>query len=269
MMNQKLIALDLDGTTLNPEAKISLKTQETLTQLQSAGHIVSIVTGRPNRLSEPFYHQLGLTSPMVNFNGAVMHIPGQNWSDEYQYTINKDVVFSLFQLKERFKIQMIAAEGKTMFLADQAYSNTFSFFPATLKSDEILTRKSLQQDPAAVTVFVEREDQAALRAEILRQFPQVSVNTWGGPASVLEIVHHGIQKATGLERLANHYQIDQADIIAFGDESNDLDMLAYAGTGVAMQNAIAPVKAIADDITPLTNAQDGVANYLRQYFKMD
>lgn len=268
-MHQKLIALDLDGTTLNSDAQITLKTQQTLTELQNAGHIVSIVTGRPNRLSEPFYQQLGLTSPMVNFNGALMHIPGQAWAGEYQYTINKDIVFSLFQLKERFKIQMIAAEGKTMFLADQAYAHTFSFFPTTLKSDEILTRESLRQDPAAVTVFVERADQDALRAEILRQFPDVSVNTWGGPASVLEIVHHGIHKATGLAKLAAHYDIDQSDIIAFGDESNDLDMLAYAGTGVAMQNAIAPIKAIADDITPLTNAQDGVANYLRQYFKMD
>ena len=64
---------------------------------------------------------------MVNFNGALMHIPGQNWSDEYQYTINKDVVFSLFQLKERFKIQMIAAEGKTMFLADQLTAILFVF----------------------------------------------------------------------------------------------------------------------------------------------
>lgn len=268
-MHQKLIALDLDGTTLNSDAQITLKTQQTLTELQNVGHIVSIVTGRPNRLSEPFYQQLGLTSPMVNFNGALMHIPGQAWAGEYQYTINKDIVFSLFQLKERFKIQMIAAEGKTMFLADQTYANTFSFFPTTLKSDEILTRESLRQDPAAVTVFVERADQDALRAEILRQFPDVSVNTWGGLASVLEIVHHGIHKATGLAKLAAHYDIDQSDIIAFGDESNDLDMLAYAGTGVAMQNAIAPIKAIADDITPLTNAQDGVANYLRQYFKMD
>lgn len=63
-----MIALDLDGTTLNSDAQITLKTQQTLTELQNAGHIVSIVTGRPNRLSEPFYQQLGLTSPMVNFN---------------------------------------------------------------------------------------------------------------------------------------------------------------------------------------------------------
>ena len=56
-MHQKLIALDLDGTTLNSDAQITLKTQQTLTELQNAGHIVSIVTGRPNRLSEPFYQQ--------------------------------------------------------------------------------------------------------------------------------------------------------------------------------------------------------------------
>ena len=267
-MQRKLIALDLDGTTLNQDAQLSPKTTQTLTELQSAGHIVSIVTGRPNRLSQNFYQQLGLTSPMVNFNGALAHIPGQKWADEYQYTVNKDIVFALLQLKDQFKIQMVAAEGKTMFLADQAYPNTFSFFPATLKRDELLTRDSLQQDPTAITVFVERSDQVALRQMILDQFPQVDVNTWGGPASVLEIVHHGIQKAKGLAHLADYYQIDQHDILAFGDESNDLEMLDYAGLGVAMHNAIAPIKAIANDVTPLTNAQDGVANYLIQYFNL-
>lgn len=267
-MQRKLIALDLDGTTLNQNAQISPKTQQVLTDLQTAGHIVSIVTGRPNRLSQPFYDQLALTSPMVNFNGALAHIPGRQWSDEYQYTINREIVFALLALRNQFKIQMIAAEGKTLFLADQAYPNTFSFFPATLKHDELLTPTSLQQDPAAVTVFVERDDQAALRQTILTEFPQVDVNTWGGPASVLEIVHHGIQKAKGVAHLADYYDIPQADIMAFGDESNDLEMLKYAGLGVAMNNAIAPVKAIANEVTPLTNAQDGVANYLINYFNL-
>ena len=129
MMNQKLNRLRPGWHDFKSRSQISLKTQETLTQLQSAGHIVSIVTGRPNRLSEPFYHQLGsrhrwsiLTAPSCIFLGKI-------GPTNINTPLIRNVVFSLFQLKERFKIQMIAAEGKTMFLADQATAILFRFSP--------------------------------------------------------------------------------------------------------------------------------------------
>ena len=56
--------------------------------------------------------------------------------------------------------------------------------------------------------------------------------------------------------------------MAFGDQHNDLSMIAYAGHGVAMANAIEPLKAIANDITTYTNDQDGLARYLVEFFKL-
>lgn len=69
-MNRKLIAIDLDGTTLNNQARLSQKTIDTIGCASKAGHIVSIVTGRPNRISQSIYDQLHLETPMINFNGA-------------------------------------------------------------------------------------------------------------------------------------------------------------------------------------------------------
>ena len=68
-MDKKLIAIDLDGTTLNAQSLITPKTQETLIKAQQQGHTVVIATGRPFRMSEQFYRQLKLDSAMVNFNG--------------------------------------------------------------------------------------------------------------------------------------------------------------------------------------------------------
>ena len=82
-MERKLIAIDLDGTTLNNESKISSYTKEVLQKAAQAGHIVSIVTGRPNRISENFYDELNIPTPMINFNGALGHIPHKNWDKEY------------------------------------------------------------------------------------------------------------------------------------------------------------------------------------------
>ena len=98
-MEQKLIAIDLDGTTLNENSQITPKTKEVLTKATAAGHIVSIVTGRPNRISENYYDFLGLKSPMINFNGAVGHIPHQTWDKEYALTFKSNLGSKLLQLK--------------------------------------------------------------------------------------------------------------------------------------------------------------------------
>lgn len=81
----------------------------------------------------------------------------------------------------------------------------------------------------------------------------------------MEIVAKGIQKARGVEIIADSMAIDRNDIIAFGDEHNDLEMLDYAGWGVAMKNASPEAKAISNDITSKTNDEDGLADYLEKY----
>lgn len=91
-MKRKLIALDLDGTTLNGKTQITQKTKEVLNKAQQAGHVVSIVTGRPNRMAVGYYDELKLKGPMINFNGALGYIPHKQWEHEYQTTFSKNIV---------------------------------------------------------------------------------------------------------------------------------------------------------------------------------
>src|SRR5699024_5003321 len=70
-----LIALDLDGTLLTNEKKISSHTKNVILKAKEQGHVVVIATGRPHRSSILYYRQLGLKTPMVNFNGALIHHP--------------------------------------------------------------------------------------------------------------------------------------------------------------------------------------------------
>ena len=74
----------------------------------------------------------------------------------------------------------------------------------------------------------------------------------------------GLSKGASLLEIAKYYGIDQADIIAFGDELNDETMIEVAGTGVAMGNAVEKIKEIADYIT-LSNDEDGIADYLEKF----
>ena len=75
MTEKHLIALDLDGTLLRNDKTISSRTKETLLTLKQQGHHVMIATGRPFRSSVQYYQELGLQTPIVNFNGAFVHHP--------------------------------------------------------------------------------------------------------------------------------------------------------------------------------------------------
>ena len=85
--------------------------------------------------------------------------------------------------------------------------------------------------------------------------------------TLLEILPPNVNKMNGLKAALNFYRIPREQLAAFGDEENDKDMLEYAGIGVAMGNAIPEIKQIAD-ITVGSNDDDGVANYLIDYFQI-
>ncbi|MCZ2492641.1 haloacid dehalogenase [Dellaglioa algida] len=268
-MNKKLITIDLDGTTLNNKAEVSSTTKKVLNQATAEGHIVSIVTGRPYRISKQIYDSLGLTTPMINFNGALAHIPHKNWDKSYEYTINRDIVFDILNSRKELGINMLAAEGKHMLLADNASQLVEGFFPQALKSNQILNQQNLQRDPTSITMFVDQDKKQLITNRLLKKYGDViEVNTWGGPKAVLEVVSKGIQKAVGVSYLADYYGIAQKDIVAFGDESNDKEMLSYAGWGVAMQNGTPEIRGLANDVTTLNNQENGLAHYLEDYLNL-
>ncbi|MFD1466207.1 Cof-type HAD-IIB family hydrolase [Lapidilactobacillus mulanensis] len=264
-MTKKLIALDLDGTTLNNQSKISPRTAEILKKAEDAGNIVTIATGRPNRISENFYHDLHLQSPMVNFNGGLIHVPDQQWVGEKGSTIPRDLVFDVLKLKKDLPIRMVAAEGKNFLFADQIADLNIEFFPTVLKSNQILNEQSLKTNPTSLTIFVDNQDQDYIKTVLKQKYPHIELNSWGGQVNALEIVHEGINKFEGVQYVADYFNIPVADIIAFGDEQNDREMLTNVGWGVAMANGAPAIKSLAKDVTTLTNDQDGLADYLAHY----
>ena len=120
-MKQKLIALDLDGTTLSDQSLLSVRTKNVLARLQKDNHLVMIATGRPYRNSKEFYETLKMTTPLVNFNGALCHNPtDSNWRNYYHKTLNKDFAMDLIEQREEMGIDFIYVEGKETLFASTA-----------------------------------------------------------------------------------------------------------------------------------------------------
>ncbi|MEC5267984.1 HAD-IIB family hydrolase [Heyndrickxia coagulans] len=107
-----LIALDLDGTLLNDEKTISPKTKSVLQKTIKAGHKVIISTGRPFRSSQPYYEELGLDTPIVNFNGAFVHHPKNTGFCIYHEPMPLQVAKSIVETCGDFRLYNIVAEVK-------------------------------------------------------------------------------------------------------------------------------------------------------------
>jgi len=274
-MDRKLIGIDLDKTTLNDAGKVSDRTRRTLQAAQREGHIVSIVTGRPVRLSMDIYDTLGLQSPMINFNGSLGHKPYQHWDREYSFNIDREIAFDLLENAQMMGIDTVVAESKNDVWANgngpQRGTEDAIFFPQDEIGRKMLDRLNLQTDVNAILIHAEN----ALHQSQIQHFvtdrygaDRVNVKTWGGESPVLEVAPAGVSKDTGLDVLRKAYDIKRDDIYAFGDEMNDFEMIGYATHGVVMKNGNPELKAIADDMTDYTNEEDGLVRYLEKLLKL-
>ena len=263
-MKRYLIALDLDGTLLKEDKTISLFTKDILRRAIDAGHLVVIATGRPYRASRMYYEELGLTTPIINFNGAFVHHPRQpSWGVRHSplpLSIVKDIV----ELGEAYRIKNILAEVMDdvyFHEHDDVLLDIVRLGNPTVEIGDL--RRSLGKDPTSVLVYTDGDHIEQIRSHLSNVYANVLHHRrWNEPWHVIEIVRPGVHKAAGLKQVADYLGIPRERVIAFGDEDNDLEMIDWAGLGVAMGNAIEPLKTAADDVTK-GNEEDGIGLYLQ------
>ncbi|MCT8140444.1 HAD family phosphatase [Anaerobacillus sp. CMMVII] len=268
-MKQHLIALDLDGTLLTDDKSISVRNKQAIQKVREMGHIVCIATGRPYRASQMYYEELSLTTPIVNFNGAFTHHPRHKDFGYYHSPLELDTAKTIIETCEAFNVKNIMVEVIDDFYLryyDEVLIETFSMGESPVRFGNL--HHILTENPTSILIHPEDNHVAQLKALLKEAHAEViDQRVWGAPWQVIEIVKAGLNKAIGLQKIADYYSIPKERIIAFGDEDNDLEMIEYAGIGVAMENAIPQLKNIANKITQ-TNENDGIANFLEDYLNL-
>ncbi|WP_042356504.1 Cof-type HAD-IIB family hydrolase [Bacillus rubiinfantis] len=269
MVQKHLIALDLDGTLLKDDKTISEKTKLVLNRARENGHVVMIATGRPYRSSEMYYRELELDSPIVNFNGAFTHHPLQNGWGFYHEPLDVKVAKDIVDACRSFQFHNIIAEVMDdvyFHYHDQKLLDIFSFGNPKITTGDLVN--FLHDSPTSMLIHTEEDQLQKIRAHLAEVHAEViEQRSWAAPWHVIEIIKAGLNKAVGLKKAAEYYDIPADRIIAFGDEDNDLEMIEYAGHGIAMGNAIDTLKNIANDVT-LTNEEDGVAAYIEDLLQL-
>ncbi|NOU63370.1 HAD-IIB family hydrolase [Paenibacillus sp. LMG 31461] len=242
MGNYKLIALDMDGTLLNEDKKISAENQAAIREASEQGKVVIMSTGRGAISAMPFIKELGLSTPLVVVNGSEV------WASPD--TLLKRTLVPIETIRN---LHQIAVENDCWWWA-------YSVAGVFNRESEGLDLN--QHEWLKFGYFTDN-------AEKLRRIREV-VSSWGtleitnSHPSNLELNPLGISKATGVETVCQLLGIAMSEVIAMGDSENDIAMIREAGLGVAMGNAQDEVKRIAD-ITTVTNNEDAVAQVIRTY----
>ncbi|MER1998784.1 MAG: Cof-type HAD-IIB family hydrolase [Lysinibacillus sp.] len=262
-MKQHLIVLDLDGTLLTDTQTISPYTFNTLMKAKAAGHYVMIATGRPYRASSQYYKQLDLNTPIVNFNGAFVHHPLDSNFGAMHSPLSLKVVHDVVDSVDKLVYENLIAEVKDdvyLHNSDDKLNNLLTNGNPRITKGNL--KLNLLEDPTSLLIQADdpfvpiiRQHLQDVHAELIEQ------RKWGAPFPIIEIVRKGLNKAVGISKVAHELEIPRDRIIAFGDEDNDLEMIDYAGIGVAMSNGIAELKSIANDITD-SNNDDGIGKFL-------
>ncbi len=268
-MKQHLIVLDLDGTLLTDDKTISEKTKLTLEKAKEAGHQIMIATGRPFRASSVYYNELMLTTPIVNFNGALVHHPNNKSWQTIHSPMDISVVHDVVDSVDKYQYKNLIAEVMDdvyIHTEDQSMMDIFKMGEPNVSIGNL--RKNLSDDPTSLLIHATEENVPSIRKHLEDVHAElIDHRRWGAPFHIIEIVKKGLNKAVGISHVAKDLGIPRDRIIAFGDEDNDLEMIEYAGIGVAMSNGIDQLKSIANEIT-LSNNEDGIANLLIERLKL-
>ena len=267
-MSYKLIALDLDGTLNNSERKITPKTKEALIKAQEHGVRVALVSGRPAPGLVREANELNLKEHnglLVSFNGAKV-VDATTGECVYEKTLELDQAKRVLNYIKDLKVCAMINKGDYCLTTDiNGYMVDYETSANNLKPMEVKDlRDTIDFKPCKILISAEPEYLSTVVDKIKEPF-EGELSIYFSAPYFLEVVSNGIDKGSTLKELCPRLGITEKEIMAFGDERNDLTMLTVAGLGVAMGNANEEVKAIADKIT-LSNDEDGIAHTLKEIF---
>jgi hydroxymethylpyrimidine pyrophosphatase-like HAD family hydrolase len=256
----RLVASDLDGTLLRPDESVSDRTRSALAAAREAGITVVVVTGRPARSLAPIAERIGLGGIAICANGAVIWDLDSGTMVDHS-PLAEDLAARLIgALREAIPGVLFAVELEQGFGREAGWSDGL-----LLPAPDVLEADALELVTGPVTKLLVRHptlpfEEVAERAR--GAVGEDAVVTWAG-LRVVEISAAGVTKAFALERLCRRLGIASHQVVAVGDMPNDLAMLDWAGTSVAVANAAEEVLEAADEVTA-ANVDDGVALLLER-----
>jgi Cof subfamily protein (haloacid dehalogenase superfamily) len=273
MKNIRAICTDIDGTLLDSQRQLSPRTISAIKNLNEKLKVILASSRMPSAMRH-LQHELGiLDHPMICYNGGyVIHYQNNNQTPLVftSVTIPAEICASIYDLSATTDIHT------SLYFEDEWYAPAFDQWTereqrvtkvnATIADIGSVIEKWRRLNQGAHKVMcMGPEDQIKMMEEKLRAKHGDDIHIYFSRPTYLELAPKSISKASGLKLILDQlYQIHTDDVMAFGDNYNDIEMLQAVGVGIAVGDAREEVKKIAKELTAVSK-EDGVALALEKY----
>ncbi len=267
MNDKKILILDIDGTLVNSEKKVTKATKDALIKVQEEGHIVALASGRPAPgMSYPNELELDrFGGYILSFNGGKI-INCKTKEVVYQRVLPKDIIEDMYEFAVKNDCGLITYEGEEIIVGTRMdeyieYEAKLNKIP-TKQVENFLEYLTFDVNKCLMTAD---GDRAKEYTEFLSEKYGDRISVYRSEPFFIEIMPKNVDKAASIDLMAELLELNKENIICCGDGHNDLTMIQYAPLGVAMANAVSEVKEVADFITTKSNDEDGLVEVVEQF----
>ncbi|MBL4933435.1 Cof-type HAD-IIB family hydrolase [Clostridium paridis] len=281
----KLILTDMDGTFLNSEHELSEENIKAVKRAQEKGVLFGIVSGRPYKLIKPFVQEHNFNCYAVALNGAQIYneefdIISENYIDNdsvyeaIKIYEEEDILYQIYTSNETLCKPLGNHEKEFINLAEEYSSDKeeiakivedmkkHTYGNSLIVEDIIDYIKVNNLKVCKMEVKSSSAEKLAIIKDKIGKIEDISITS--SYKNNLEFVHKSVDKGSALEQLGEKLGVNPKEIIAIGDNLNDLGMIKAAGLGVAMGNAIDELKEQANFVT-VSNDEHGVAQVIDKF----
>ncbi len=261
-----MLALDMDGTLLDKEHTLKEETAWVIKKIKNMGIEVIIATGRMYISILPFLKTLGLSGPMIAYNGSYIR---NNATDEvlYHKTVDREITFEIINKAEENDLHIQLYYNDDLYVKNR---NEIVKRYEKISGVEAICMKKLTEVAGPPTKILIIEDN---REKFLYFYKKFKAR-YGGKIEItesfknfMELGAKGVTKGRALEFLAEKFRFKREEIISAGDGKNDYEMIRWAGTGIAMHDAPEKVKKYANIIAP-PEVEGGLCRVLKEIFNL-
>lgn len=245
----KLFVCDIDNTLTEGAHTVPEENVRAIRRAIDAGVYVTVATGRGYLGASQIIRILGLDSYVICYGGAII-VDAKSAKPLFASEVSDELVHECLDIAYEMNIHSQIYQGDTIVSAvNDIYTQRYiQKLNLPVRIDENIREKQWHKVPKVL--WITDADRAETLIPEMQKHFDGRLKVSGSSPGFIEFNMLGVDKGTGLERLAAHLGIDQKDVVAVGDNTLDLEMLKWAGTGVAVGDAKEQIKAIADLIAP-------------------
>lgn len=262
-MTIKLVAMDLDDTLLDSRLHISGQTTQMLQRVVERGIKITLATGRMFRSARRYAVELGMDVPLITYQGALVK---NAFSDEilFHRKVPGDMVTPVVNAAREAGLHYQVYFDDNLYMETltregQAYAELAGVTPVVDK--DLRTRLTYEEPTKLIIINDNLPALQQMEKQLQQRFSKQLYITRSKP-QYLEFMNKEATKGRALQAVSEYFSIDRQAVMAIGDSYNDIEMLKWAGVGVAVGNAPSEVKQYADYVT-VSNDEDGVAAALQ------